>query len=106
MSSKSISRSRTGIGEVLARNPILTLETLGKACSGSGSAKTAREKARYYSRTGRLRMLTRRVYAVVPPGADPATFVPDPYLVAAVLRPDAVLSHHAALDLLGVGAPI
>jgi predicted transcriptional regulator of viral defense system len=28
--------------------------------------------------------------------------VPDPYLVAAALRPDAILSHHSALDLLGV----
>lgn len=51
-------------------------------------------------------MLARGLYAVVPAGADPKDFLPDPYLVAASLRPDAILSHHAALDLLGVSHSI
>jgi predicted transcriptional regulator of viral defense system len=32
----------------------------------------------------------------------PESFIPDLYLVAAVLRSDAILSHHTALDLLGL----
>jgi predicted transcriptional regulator of viral defense system len=62
----------------------------------------ARERGRYYARTGKLLRLARGLYAVAPPGMQPSKLVPDPYLVAAALRPDAILSHHAALELLGI----
>lgn len=42
-----------------------------------------------------------RLCAVTPVGTDPGKFLPDPYLVAAALRSDAILSHHSAFDLLG-----
>jgi predicted transcriptional regulator of viral defense system len=85
---------------LLASNPVLSLDRWRSVTHLA--PERVRERARYYTRTGRLRCLTRRLYAVVPPGADPHHFVPDPYLVAAALRPDAILSHHAALELLGV----
>lgn len=50
---------------------------------------------------GRLKVLARGVYAVVPRGTAPEALRPDPFLVAAAARPDAVFSHHAALELLG-----
>jgi predicted transcriptional regulator of viral defense system len=55
----------------------------------------------YYLRLGRLKSVTRGVYASVPPGADPENFQPDRYLVAAKARPEAVFAYHAALELLG-----
>ncbi len=91
---------------LFARYPVLTLETWAAALGGPPAAARARDRARYYCRTGRLRRLAQGLYAVVSPGADPAAFSPDPYLVAAVLRDDALLSHHTALDLLGVARSV
>lgn len=93
---------RVRVDEIFSRNPILTLETLSEALGGQDKRSQARERARYYCKTGKLRLISRGLYAVVPPGLDPERFIPDPYLVAAALREDAVLSHHTALDLLGV----
>jgi hypothetical protein len=59
------------------------------------------ERLRYHVSTGRLKQVARGVYARVPTGADPGKFLPDAYLVARALRPDAVFSHHSALELLG-----
>jgi hypothetical protein len=39
------------------------------------------------------------MHAFVPAGVDPDRSSPDPYLIPAVLRGDAILSHHAALDI-------
>lgn len=91
---------------LFTRHPVLTLETWAAALGGPPAAARARDRARYYCRTGRLRRLAHGLYAVVSPGADPAAFSPDPYLVAAALRDDTVLSHHTALDLLGVARSV
>ena len=88
--------------QIFARHPILTLGAWADDLGSSAFTRVARERARYYRKTGRLLKLTRGIYAVVPPGTQPEMFVPDPYLVTAALRSDAILSHHAALDLLGV----
>jgi hypothetical protein len=47
-------------------------------------------------------LAARGVYAVVPPGRQTEDFRPDPFLVAAAVRPDGVFSHHSALELLCV----
>jgi len=46
--------------------------------------------------------VTRGVYAAVPFGMDPGRFRPDPFLVAAVVRPDGVFAYYSAASLLGV----
>jgi predicted transcriptional regulator of viral defense system len=53
-----------------------------------------------------LKQVARGVYAVVPSGEDPEKFRPDPFLVGLALRPDAVFSHHSALELLGASHSI
>ena len=45
--------------------------------------------------------MRRGLYAVVPPGANPASYSVDPFLVAAKLTKDAVLSYHTALEFHG-----
>ena len=50
---------------------------------------------------GNLVNVRRGLYARVPPGADPATFRVDPYLLASRLAADAVIAYHSALQLLG-----
>lgn len=59
-------------------------------------------RLRYAVRRGRLKFVERGLYAVVPPGISPETFTPDRFLVAAAVRPDAVLAYHSALELLGL----
>jgi predicted transcriptional regulator of viral defense system len=65
------------------------------------SGARAAEQAKYYTEVRQLRRLTRGLYVVPLIETDPGTFLPDPYLVAAALPSDAILSHHSALDLLG-----
>ena len=86
---------------ILQDHPVLTLDLWAKALGGRTARTRALDQAKYYCGTGRLRRLARGLYAVVPLGVDAEKFVPDPYLVAASLRSDAILSHHTALDLLG-----
>jgi predicted transcriptional regulator of viral defense system len=82
-------------------HPVLTLDLWERQLGGPHPRARAVEQAKYYAEVGRLRRLTRGLYAVTPIGTEARTFVPDPYLVAAALRSDAILSHHSALDLLG-----
>lgn len=87
----------------LNEHPVFTLDDLAAVAGGKEPRRTARERVKYYVETGRLRRLSRELYAVVPHGAKRDAFAPDPFLVAAVLRTDAVFSHHSALELLGAG---
>lgn len=84
-----------------ATHPVFTLDELAHALAPSDGKGPAKERVKYYLARGRLKSVARGVYATVPPGADPAAFQPDPYLVAIAVRRDAVLSHHSALELLG-----
>jgi len=56
----------------------------------------------YAKRRGQLGAVRKGLYCVMPPGSDPATYRPDPYLVAAKAAPTGLLAFHAALDLHGV----
>ncbi|MGH7565061.1 MAG: type IV toxin-antitoxin system AbiEi family antitoxin domain-containing protein [Gemmatimonadota bacterium] len=85
----------------LATRPVFTLEGLSVAMEGR-SRSAVRSWVKYHLATGRLRLVERGVYAAVPPGIDAESFDPDPFLVGRVVRPDAVFSYHAALQLLGV----
>ncbi len=85
----------------LTANPVFSLEDLAKVAGGRNARARARERAKYYAETGRVRRLARELYAAVPAGAKADSFSPDPFLVAAALRPDALFSHHSALELLG-----
>ena len=57
-------------------------------------------RLRYAVQRGRLALVERGLYAVVPPRVE--RFTPDRFLVAAALRQDAVLAYHSALELLGL----
>lgn len=60
------------------------------------------ERLKYYLRANKLKLVTRGVYAVIPPGVPADRFQPDPFLVASAIRPDGVFSYHSALELLEV----
>lgn len=88
--------------EFFATHPVFSLEEAGKALGLPGGRAGAVERLKYHVEAGRLKIVLRGVYAVVPPGARAEAFCPDPFLVAAAFRPDGVFSHHSALELQGV----
>ena len=87
--------------EFFARSPVFSLEEAARELAPPGGRAGTVERLKHHLATGRLKLLGRGLYAVVPPGTAPEALRPDPFLVAAAARPDAVFSHHAALELLG-----
>ena len=85
------------------RHPVFTGEQLSAhlASRGPVGPRTREALLSYHTRTGRLLRIRRGLYAVIPPGSDPESYPVDPYLIAARLTPDAVLSHHTALEYHG-----
>jgi len=88
--------------EFFATHPVFSLDEANKALAPPGGRPGTVERLKYHLETGRLKLVNRRVYAVVPPGGKAGEFRPDPFLVAAAFRPEGVFSHHSALELQGV----
>ena len=89
--------------EFFRKHPVFVGEELAKHLSSRGEVGKRAQEAllAYYQKTGRVVRVRRGLYAVIPPGADPNSYPVDPFLVAAKLTTDAVLSHHTALELHG-----
>ena len=85
----------------LQTRQVFSLEDARRALKPSASSGTMQARLKYYVRTGRLLPVTRGVYAAVPHGLEAVRFHPDPFLVAATVRPDAVFTFYSALSLLG-----
>ena len=85
------------------RHPVFTGEELATHLSSSGDtgARTQESLIAYHTKAGHLVRVRRGLFAVIPPGADADTHSVDPYLVAAKLTKDSVLSHHTALEFHG-----
>jgi len=88
--------------DLMALPAVFSLEEATAALDSRRSKRATSEYLKYHVRKGRLLTVTREVYARVPPGVDPARFQPDPFLVLAATRADAVIAYHGALELLGV----
>lgn len=86
----------------LQTHRVFSLEEAVRALDPKGGRKAALERLKYAVARGKVKKLMRGVYASIPPGTDPEAFQPDPFLAAVALRPEAVFSHHSALELLGV----
>ena len=87
------------------QHPVFTGDELAVhlASIGSNGVRTQEKLLGYHAKAGRLRRVRQGMYAVIPPGVDGDTYPVDPYLLAARLTPDAVLSHHTALEFHGRG---
>ena len=90
-------QSKTGTLEFFAAHPVFSLEEATTALNPPGGRKGMVERLK-----GRLKLVARGIYAVVPPELKLAQFNPDPFLTAVAIRVDSVFSHHSALELLGV----
>lgn len=84
-------------------HPVFTREEFTEYLLSQGDVRDRTEEAllSYYKKVGRLVIIRRGLYAIVPPGANPYSFPIDPFLIAAKLRSDAVLSYHTALHFHG-----
>ena len=84
-------------------HPVFTGEELAThlAAAGQVRARTQESLLAYHTKADRLVRVRRGLYAVIPLGANRDSYPIDPYLVAAKLTPDAVLSHHTALEFHG-----
>ncbi len=87
----------------LAENPVFTVHELDAFLSihRTGNVNTRKALLAYYRKQGRINAIRRGLYAVVPRTERGRNHLADPYLLAARLSPDAVLSHHTALEVLG-----
>jgi predicted transcriptional regulator of viral defense system len=86
----------------MATHPVFSLEEATVALAPPGGRPGAVQRLKHHLASGRLSLVSRGVYAVVPAGVTSAAFRPDPFLVAAAARRDAVFAYHSALALLGV----
>ena len=90
--------------DVFFRNhPVFTGEELAAhlLAAGQVGSRTQESLLAYHTKASRLVRVRRGLYAVIPPESDRDTYPIDPYLVASRLTPDAVLSHHTALEFHG-----
>ena len=85
----------------LQTHRVFSLDEAVQALAPTGGRKATLERLKYAAGRGKLKKLARGVYASIPPGVESATFQPDRFLAAKALRPDAIFSHHSALELLG-----
>lgn len=85
------------------QHPVFTSEELSEHLSANGKVRSRTQDSllAYYMNTDRLIRIRRGLYAVVPRGSESDSHPIDPYLLASKLRPDAVLSHHTALQFFG-----
>lgn len=89
--------------EFFRKYPVFTGEEFAKHFSSFGEVGERTQEAllAYHQKTGRVVQVRRGLYAVIPPGADKDSYPVDPFLLAAKLTPDSVLSHHTALEFHG-----
>jgi len=89
--------------EFFRKHPVFTGEELAKHLSTHGEVGGRAQEAllAYHQKAGRVVRVRRGLYAVIPAGADTNSFPVDPFLVAAKLTMDAILSHHTALEFYG-----
>ncbi len=89
--------------DFLAKHAVFTVDDLDQylSVSGSGKKNTRKSLLAYYRNKGRIVQVRRGLYLTVPLDEDPSTNLVDPYLIAAKLQPDAILSYHTALEFHG-----
>ena len=88
--------------DFMATHPVFSLDEATAALAPPGGRRGTSQRLKHHLASGRLALVTRGIYAVVPPGTTASALDPDPLLVAAAARPDAIFAHHSAFELLGV----
>lgn len=90
------------VADFFATHPVFSLDEAVNALASGGKRRGVVDRLKYHLKTGRLKRVTREIYAAVPPTVSVENFRPDPFLVASAIQPRGIFSHHSALELLGV----
>jgi len=96
------SSNKVKTADYFVTRPVFSLEEAARALAPPRGRAGAVERLKHHLQAGRLKLVERGLYAVVPVGIAVERFQPDPFLVAKAARPDGIFSHHSALELLGV----
>lgn len=85
------------------QNPVFTSKEYAQFLEKEARAGERTQEAllSYHIKAGNLIRIRRGLYAVVPQGASPESYMVDPYLIAAKLVDDAVIGYHSALAFYG-----
>lgn len=91
------------IKHFLAKHPVFRRQELEAALGEDYSTgrNVANARLAHHVRAGHVFQIQRGLYASVPTGTDPGSFVPDPWLTAAKLADDAVIAYHSAFQFHG-----
>lgn len=89
--------------EFFRKHPVFTVKEFRRHMSSHGNVgeRAAESILAYYRNSGRIVKVRRGLYAVIRAGNFDNTYPIDLFLVASKLTPDAVLSHHTALEFYG-----
>ena len=92
------------IEQFFYEHPVFRYEefTLFKLKHNTTHPTSVKAALAYYVRLGRIKIIRRKLYAVVPPNQSVDSLLIDPYLVAGKVTEDAIIGYHSALELLGV----
>jgi predicted transcriptional regulator of viral defense system len=88
--------------DFFATHPVFSLDEATSALAPPRGRSGAVQRLKHHLESGRVKLVARGLYAVVPSGTRAERFMPDLFMVAAAARSDAVFSHHSALELVGV----
>ena len=80
---------------------MFSLDEAVRNLAAPGGRRGTVERLKHHLETGKIKLVTRGIYALVPRATTPERFHADTLLIAAALRPDGIFSHHGALELLG-----
>lgn len=69
---------------------VFSLNEAARVLAPTGGRPGTVERLKYHLKAGRLKLVARGVYAVVPSGVPVKGFQPDPFLVAVVVRPNGI----------------
>jgi len=95
-------KRKVDTNDFFATHPVFSIDEAAQKLLHQNDRRRAVERLKHHLEKERLKLISRGIYAVIPPGISPKEFEPDPFLTAVAVRPDAVFSHHSALELLGV----
>ena len=92
-----------GLQTFFSQHAVFSLEDLDQFLSkeGTGNLYTRKALLAYHRRQGRIIIIRRGLYAVIPIGFSPELFPVDPHLLTAKMTEDAVLAYHTALEFHG-----
>lgn len=88
--------------EFFNKHPVFTLDEFRNAIEKKG-VKSKYNSLKYYINKGKVRIIKRGLYYVIPEGRSPEKFQPNSILIASRLSRKSVLGFHTSLEVMGYG---